>query len=254
MAYVEIIESNEHFVELTKAFDKKYSTTTSFVELSLNEIWDNFYLNSDPDIRWWANDTYEYTNAIITSKIKEIFHDTGEIEICNTDPRISEGMIGKINSMYLMKKDILSGKGFVDPMCVSVFPNGNSPVHPGGTRMNWANHYTNKMKVVLTTYGADTGLDIRPIEEFDFDLKGKAFNFMVGNSIEDAHWLSYKKAAMDLNITYKQIQNLSEEYFKFLRPNEIDETITFRLDKNKLFVNDMLLAYKLDMWRLTLDE
>lgn len=254
MAEIIEIENNQHFVELTKEFDKTHNTKTHFVEMTLNEIWDNFYLPSDPDIRWWANNTVEYTNAIISSKIKEMFVATERNIVYNTDADITEGMIGKINSMYMMKLDIQSGKGFIDPMCVSMFPNGNNPLHPGGTRMNWANHYNKKMKIVLTNYSMPINFPVKSIEEFDYNLENKGFSFMVGNSIEDSNWASYKKAAMDLNITYKQIQNLSEEYHIFLRPNEIEERIKFQMYQDALLVNDEILALKCnDAWMLVIE-
>lgn len=254
MAKIVEIENNKHFIELTKEFDYTYNTKTYFVEMTLNEIWDNFYLPSDPDIRWWANNTIEYTDAIISSKVKEMFDTTRRNIVYNTDADITEGMIGKINSMYMMKSDILSGKGLIDPMCISIFPNGNNPVHPGGTRMNWANHYNQKMKIVLTNYSMPMNFAVKPIEDFDFDLEGNGFSFMIGNSVEDSNWVSYKKAAMGLNITYKQIQNLSAEYHIFLRPNEIEDTIKFEICGNDLLVNDEVLAVKTDKWRLVLDN
>ena len=162
-------------------------------------------------------------------------------------------MIGKINSMYMMRKDILSGKGLIDPMCISMFPNGNNPVHPGGTRMNWANHYDKPLKVILTNYSMDIPFDTKHVEEFDFDLTGKGFYFMVGNSVQDPDWLSYKKAAHTDDITYKQIQNIGKDYYVYLRPNDIDETIKFELKNNMLYVNDSVLAIKTDMWRLVLE-
>ena len=247
------IENNDHFLELTKEFDKKHRTQTYFAELTLNQIWKYFYKTSHKDIRWWANTPTEYTDKILTSKLKEMFEDTGRTVVYNTDNDITEGMIGKINSMYMMRRDILSGKGLIDPMCVSMFPNLNSPVHPGGTRMNWANHYDTPLKVIVTNYSMRMLFEPKPIEEFDFDLEGKGFYFMVGNSVKDPDWLSYKKGADTLNITYKQIQNISKEYYRYLRPNEIDEQIKFELSGETLLVNDSVLAINDGMWKLVLE-
>lgn len=260
MAIIKTIENNDHLNELTEEFDSKFGTTTYFAEMTLEEIWDNLYIPTHPDLRWWAYTIDEYTNEILTDRIRATFNNkTGTVT--NKDPEISEGMIGKINSMYLMKKDILNGVEFRDPMCASIFTNGNRPVHPGGTRMNWGNHYTKPIKLLITSYVGKPDFVVKPYQDFDFDLEGKNFSFMIGNSIKDNGWASYRKAAFMEDITYKQIQNVHEDYYKFLRPNEIKETVTFELSRgllgkvDRLHVNEMLLAEKRNgVWRLVLND
>lgn len=253
MANIIEITDNNHLYDLIAEFDSEYKTSTFFVEQTLSEIWDNFYAPSHPDLRWWANTTSEYTHEILTDRLDALFNGKDGTKV-NKDEDVSEAMIGKINSMYLMKLDILNDVEFRDPMCASIFLNGNRPVHPGGTRMNWANHYNKKIKMLVTSYIGTPEFKVAPYQEFDFDLKGKNFSFMTGNSVLDSGWASYRKAANNNDITYKQIQNLHTDYQKFLRPNEIEDTVTFELRKNKLYVNDTLLAEKSDIWRLVLND
>lgn len=253
MASVTEIIDNEHLYELIAEFDAEHSTSTFFVEQTLSEIWDNFYSPTHPDLRWYANSTEEYTNEILINRLDALFGGKDGTKT-NMDADVSEAMIGKINSMYLMKLDILNDVEFRDPMCASIFVNGNRPVHPGGTRMNWAKHYNKKIKMLVSSYVGTPEFLVKPYQDFDFDLSGKNFSFMTGNSVLDSGWASYRKAAHGDDITYKQIQNLHVDYQRFLRPNEIDETVSFELRKNELRVNDTLLAVKSDMWRLVLDD
>ena len=152
--------------------------------MTLKEIWDKLYVPTHPDLRWWANTIEEYTNEILTDRINATFNGKTGIKT-NKRNDVSEAMIGKINSMYLMKKDILNGVDFRDPMCASLFVNGNRPVHPGGTRMNWSEYYTKPIKLLITSYVGEPDFTVKPYQEFDFDLGGKNFSFMVGNSIAD---------------------------------------------------------------------
>lgn len=248
------IENLDHFVFLSREFDKTYQTTTHYIKLTLEEIWQHFLLSSNRDIRWYAETSKQYNHEILNRKINEIF-DEETIKFSSKN-NLTEDKIGKIYSMFLMKKDIIEGKGLKDPICVSVFNNGNNPIHPGGTRLNFANTYKEPMHVIVTEYKRKLSLPYLPLEEFSFNFENSNFFFMVGNSIKDTDkWISYRKAAENDNITYKQIQNIHEDYKKFLHPNDYEIDIKFELYKENLFVNDTLLAIKNknNMWEITLD-
>lgn len=248
------IENLDHFVFLSRQFDKKYQTCTYYIKLTLEDVWQNFLLPSKKDIRWWAKTSKEYNHQILSRKINEIFDE--ETIKFSLKHNLPEDKIGKIYSMFLMKKDIIEGKGLIDPICVSVFNNGNNPIHPGGTRLNFANIYKEPMHVIVTEYKRKLNLPYLPLEEFSFDFENSNFFFMVGNSIKDKDkWISYRKAAENNNVTFKQIQNIHKDYQKFLHPNTNENNIKFELYKENLFVNDTLLAIKNknNMWEITLD-
>lgn len=254
MPHIEIIENTNHLIELHRDFDRKHNTKSFFANLTLQEIWDHFLGKSDKDIIWYANNAKEFSHQIIKFKQDDLFKN-GSISYSD-DSWVDESMIGKIHSMYLMKREILSGQKLRDPMCISVFNNGNCPVHPGGTRMNWTSLYHHTLPVIVTEYDVPSNLDkLSPIEEIDFDFNGKNFSFMIGNSITDSGWASYRKAANGDDITYRQVQNIQQDYIPFLHPQQMQTRIKFERKDDKLFIDDYLLAEKIDgLWGITLRE
>ena len=251
------IENNEHFFDLTEEFDKKYSTNTFLVEQTLQEMWNCYYETSNKDLIWWANSSSDYTNKILTSRIEQTFCQAERNIVYSNDEDITNGMIAKIVSMSLMQNDLENGKKFNDPICVSLYNNGENPVHPGGSRMNWAGFTHDPLEVLLTVYNKRTppkNVKLKSYRDLKIDLSRKGFVFMIGNSLIDTQWITNTKAAFGKDIMFKQIQNAGENAQIFLNPKKANPPIKIELQSDSLLVNDKVLALRDNgIWRLVLN-
>lgn len=265
----EIIDNDQDFITYSNEFDRVYSTMTYVADLSLREIWDEFMVKNSPDQRWYGNTPAEYAHEIIASKIADTFTDRNIVYSDDVD--ITGGMIGKFNSLYLMKTDINNGKGFYNPISISNFENGQSSIHPGGTRLMFSDIYHGKIPCILTFYGDNntTLENLQPLENFSFSF-GASPLMMVTSSTDSPYASSAHDKALNAHLydhtgkvipgdriikPYKQIvdYHIQDKDYTYHRPTTINPPRKFELRGDNLYGGDMLLATKIeDIWKIVL--
>jgi hypothetical protein len=252
-----VIQNNEHFFKLTHSFDAQNNTRTYTADLTLREIWDMYYSQNPMDNKWHAKTIEEYIHKVIQQKVYQIFYQNNVNQISLDDDRITEGNVAKLNTAYMIKKEILSGGGITDPVSVSKFPNNTNPVHPGGSRLLLTKCYNGKIPVIITDYRNDN-IDYtwaKTIDKLSYDFTNKYNIFMYENT-KHTNGASYSQAGAGLDIMFKQVQSHSEKAAVFMHPQRANIERTFFLkDDKKIYVNNLLLAEKQDgMWAVNMKE
>lgn len=252
-----IIKNNKHFYKLTKRFDKQNNTRTYSAELTLRQIWDMYYSQNPMNNKWHAKTVEQYIHTVINQKVLQTFYQNNVNQISLDDPRITEGYVAKLNTAYMIKKEILSGGGITDPVSVSKFPNNTNPVHPGGSRLLLTNCYNEKIPVIITDYRNDN-IDsswMKTIDKLSYDFTNK-FNIFMYENTKQTSGATYSQAGTGLDIMFKQVQSHSEKAAVFMHPQRANIERTFFLkDDNKIYINNLLLAEKHNKrWAITMKE
>jgi hypothetical protein len=169
-----ILTSNTQFEDITRDFDNVFGTTTYVAYLTLREIWDNFHIKSHPGARYHADDVPTYINNMMLKKAATLFDNKNVVY--SNDEGLTGSMIGKLNSVYLMKQDILADRPFRDPISISAFVNEEFTIHPGGTRLMFTDVYHKAIPVMITDYTGTLqddcpDIELLPYTEFNFSFK-----------------------------------------------------------------------------------
>lgn len=258
-----LVTSNDQFNDLIFDFDLNYKTKTYYCELTLKQIWDNFMVKTRPNDRWFANSIEDYIDEIVKQKAIPLFKNKDTV--WSNDTGIDHGGIGKLNSVYLMKKDLLNNVNFKYPISITAFDKTSFVIHPGGTRMMFGNVYLKTITVIITDYAdiikqyphlnfysyelINYDFSINPLlhVEVPSDYKycpsafDKALNPDLydncGNKVNSNNRkVVYIKEIVDYNI------NLSEHSYH--RPGTINPPRKFSLKNNEIYVDDMLVHIK----------
>jgi hypothetical protein len=103
-----------------------------------------------PTNRWCSDTIEEYVDTIVKQKVLPLFKHKNAL--MSNDIGIDHGGIGKLNSIYLMKTDLLNGIDFKYPISITSFDKNNFVIHPGGTRMMFGEIYKKPIQIIVTDY------------------------------------------------------------------------------------------------------
>lgn len=273
----QLVENNSTFLQLTAKFDHAYQTQTYVANLTLQEIWDNFMIKNNPDSRWYADNIQQYIHKIVESKTSAAFKRSHIL--WSDDPDVGSGEIGKMNSVYLMKRDIVNGVPFKYPISIAILKNHQYPIHPGGTRMMFAGKYNKTIPVVFTDYTGQFRETFRHIQAhhpmhltYNFEKEplllvevpsdhkfcSSAFDKALNPDLYDLQ--GKKIPSPDRNVVWiKQIVDYNLDYLEhtYHKPTRNHSPRKFELseDGNRIYVDDMLIHEKVDgLWSINLDE
>ena len=265
------IKNNEDFIKINSAFDSKYNTKTYYAELTLMEIWDNFMVKNHID-NIWCGDTHNmFVNFLIDKKVERIFKDKNITRIRLSDPDLDEDDVRKLYALYLLKMDLIGGGTIHDPICISAFPNGSHPIHPGTSRMLLAAEVNQRVPVILTNYNDTLNYDcadkLIPIEQMSFDFEDKGFIFVEDYTDDPNHpkgdaYFSAAKTPVENNISvnYKEIVNVSNDYQMYNHPKtHAKKDIEFVFKRKRLYIDGMVVAEFRDVgpyhrWFVTMQD
>jgi len=250
--YIQPIETKirdyQHFIELSHDFDQRWNTTTRWCSITMNDI-NQKILKEDT---WWDVD-YNIRKWEKVFDIKSNFrHD---------DLDIPQGPLGKMNSIWLMLNDIKNGQDFYSPICMSLFQNGNKPIHPGGTRMILADVYTDPVHLCVTDYNNNLETEYPDItwytvDDYYFDFSH--LHELYEDTTTDGNCRTYTQEALGERIRIKQICTYmmpTTDTFNYHAPRTAETPRYFKLENDIISINDMPLAKKTDgIWNIVLDK
>jgi hypothetical protein len=269
MKTISCIQSNSHFLELNSKFDNEYNSRSFSANFTLAEIWE-YFVKKNPDKHiWTAKSLREYTSNIIDCKVAITFNNRNIVS--TTDKDITSDMIGKFNAVYQMHRDISNNIKFTDPISISVLDPTTMPMHPGGTRLMFAEVYTDTLPVIITTYNKMNRyvkmLPTSHIRNLRFNFDDVEFQFIdstIGHKDASA---TYVKSLTDYNTKNKKakVQNFKQvgDYSSSLtshtyhQPKDANPPVTFELKTgitDCLYANGTLILTRPDrgLWRFVL--
>lgn len=216
-------------------FDTENSTQTYFTELTLQEI---------RNITQEGYYEYDYLKEIIVQTFK-----LGN-KLYSNDSRLDRSYIGKLNSFYLITKDIRAGKKFYSPMSLSIMPDDNKILHPGKTRLLYSEVYNDPVQVMITDYKNKTlkynNCDF--VWDHDIQVLYSSHGQDYSDPYVSAHFKKY-------NLPFKTItdQRLDSDLTSYHDPTQIDPPRCFEFINNDVYINGELILKKFGMvWRLVL--
>tara|TARA_B110000503_G_scaffold140887_1_gene232959 strand:- start:822 stop:1529 length:708 start_codon:yes stop_codon:yes gene_type:complete len=233
---VEKLKTVKEVEDFCKEFDNKYKTTTYFTELDLTTIFKIIKQNTDfsKQIRVMIGQVFKYGNNVYSN-----------------DLRLNTSYIGKLNTFYLIIKDIKLGKRFYSPMSISLFKDGTSILHPGNTRAMFYEIYHNPIQCMITDYNQT------PMKFFPC-------NFTWNPEAQGLHW-GYSQDRLNPHIPngfknqdlyFKEISDirLDKQDFSFHQPRMIDPPRFFELKNNTVYINDVAIVRLINnKWKIVLE-
>lgn len=241
MKNISIIQSNLHFLELTSKFDNEYNSRSFSANFTLAEIWEHFMKNNPSKHTWAAKSYREYTSKIIDKKAAITFNNRNIVSTNEAD--VTSNMIGKFNAVYQMHQDISNNIKFTDPVSISVLDPTTMPIHPGGTRLMFAEVYTDTIPVIITTYNKMNKyvkmLPTSHIRNLSFNFDNVQFQFLDTSIDHKDASTTYVNMLNDYNIKnkktkvqqFKQVGDYSSPLTNhtYHQPKDANPPITFEL-------------------------
>lgn len=227
--------SVDQLLDFCAKFDVENSTQTHFTELTLKEI-----------RNITNNGYYEY------DYLRKLLGQTFNLDkkIYSNDARLNRSYIGKLNSFYLMTKDLRAGKKFYSPMSLSIMPDKVNILHPGKTRLLYSEVYNDPVQIMITDYCNDH-LKFDTCE-FAWDSNIQVLYSSHGQDHSDpyvsAHFRKY-------NLPFKTItdQRLDKNDASYHDPTQVDPPRCFELIRDSVYINgDLILKQIGKNWTLVL--
>ena len=239
----------KHFIDLTNEFDNRVGTRTVWARLTMRQIYDHILKEDswgdvDYQIKRWVTHAFSIKNSF--------WHD---------DMDIPQSRIGKMNSIWLIIQDIKAGKLFHSPLCMSLFANGKTPIHAGGTRLILADVYKRKIDLCVTDYRGDIrtrypNIKWKDIDKYDYDFSNlHEFNEDITGQ---QTCKTYSDPASGESILIKQITTFmvpTTNMYNYHHPRIVDTPRHFLMEDNMISVNGDCIA-KLDngIWKIIIDN
>lgn len=131
-----LVKNYNHFVNLSNRFDCQYNTKTYVATTTLKQIADT--LKKDKN----------RVNASIQNLVNSVFANSNII-LSNNE---NQSPIVTLNACADMVRDINNNIFIKHPVCMFFFKHNKWFVHPGNTRLLFANQYFYPVDVVITNY------------------------------------------------------------------------------------------------------
>lgn len=255
MSYVHMIASKQKFAELTAKFDRAHGTQTYVANITLKEIWDHFVAKNDFRKRWLVQTTQEFTDKIIEMRANQIF--AQKDVVYTNDPEYDFKIHGHYNSMYMLRNEIRNKKGLICPISLSKNKEGDFIIHPGTTRMLFADVYHEKIPVVITNYHSEKiehPLISQNMNDIHFNFaKTPVFLIQFYHNtipIYDGVHRNFKPYAV------KELISLHTKDPNFTKSNTLDKPRKFVIskDRQQIYIDDELMFKKTDgTWRIIIE-
>jgi len=213
-------------------------------------------MNNHPEMSWDAYTIKEYVHAIVKDKIELLFKDNN-LRLSN-ESTVTGGMIGKLNALYTLKLDLLSDTVFYNPVGVAHI-NNFYPIHPGGTRLMFAENYHKPMPVIITDYdgGLPTKfphLNLQTNDHITLDLTEHNLRYILRTT--DTASECFRKSLnynsdQEKIIEIQQFTDPEDGAFDLIahHPTTYNPPRKFARVHDRIFVNDMpILRLVDDMW------
>jgi len=235
------IEDYDHFVRLTKKFDKDWDTTTYILQETLNDI---------------SNLIWKYdVSATLDNQIKYCFGDKKVLWTNNKD--IDSDRMVKMISFKSMIDSLKKEKRFVNPICCNYFDTKEFSIHPGGTRMIFKDIVKEPVTLIITDYSGILkndypGLQFIPYNRRRFDTT--KLEFMTADN-SDGNPRGFTSACGNKMYKYKELKTIDTTLgmYENGNPHTLPEPIKLELKKNSVYVgNQRIIIKENNSWRFVI--
>lgn len=222
------LDNYQEFINLTQEFDIEVGTKTGIMISSLSEINNKFFKrNIQESLNEIIQSVFAYRNKILS-----------------TTTEIDPDFISKIYSFYHIVRDLQNGRGLLHPLNLHYFGNRRVGLHPGNTRLNFAEQYSKPIHLIITCY-QNANIELLELTDTDFDVTDLTF-FTNRATKKDGPRSIYRNAKRETY--YKECKDMSTMHWGWNCINE--DPLEFALYNNTVYVGEEKIIEKLNnKWR-----
>ena len=230
------LETYEDFIYVSNILDEYIGCKTYVIETTLEQINKEFFKrNYKIDIEDIITELFKNSNQIISNQ-----------------PGLTHRDLEKINSFDVLYHSIKQN-GIKYPLSINYFQTGLWGAHPGNTRLLFEGFYTKKVLAVVSDYKGTVQQDYPNIKfmktnETSFDVSG--LHVLINNT-KFGGPNTIRRPAKNSAINYKELTDGPEK--TLADPTLYNPPRTYRLNNNKVYVDDKLILVKDNTWRFSND-
>ena len=230
------LETYEDFIYVSNILDEYIGCKTYVIETTLEQINKEFFKrNYKIDIEDIITELFKNSNQIISNQ-----------------PGLTHRDLEKINSFDVLYHSIKQN-GIKYPLSINYFQTGLWGAHPGNTRLLFEGFYTKKVLAVVSDYKGTVQQDYSNIKfmktnETSFDVSG--LHVLINNT-KFGGPNTIRRPAKNSAINYKELTDGPEK--TLADPTLYNPPRTYRLNNNKVYVDDKLILVKDNTWRFSND-
>ena len=230
------LETYEDFIYVSNILDEYIGCKTYIIETTLEQLNKEFFKK---------NYKTEIEDIII-----ELFKNSNQI--ISNQPGLTHRDLEKINSFDVLYHSIKQN-GIKYPLSINYFQTGLWGAHPGNTRLLFEGFYTKKVLAVVSDYKGTVQQDYSNIKfmktnETSFDVSGL---YVLINNTKFGGPNTIRRPAKNSAINYKELTDGPEK--TLADPTLYNPPRTYRLNNNKVYVDDKLILVKDNTWRFSND-
>ena len=228
------LETYEDFIYVSNILDEYIGCKTYVIETTLEQINKEFFKK---------NYKTEIEDIII-----ELFKNSNQV--VSNEPGLTHRDLEKINSFDVLYHSIKQN-GIKYPLSINYFQTGLWGAHPGNTRLLFEGFYTKKVLAVVSDYKGTIQQDYPNIKfmkpnETSFDVS--ELHVVLNNTKFGGPIVSVDHTNKKIN--YKELTDGPEKRWQIL--HYIIQR-TYRLNNDKVYVDDKLILVKDNIWRFSND-
>ena len=230
------LETYKDFINVSNILDEYIGCKTYIIETTLEQLNKEFFKrNYKIDIEDIITELFSKSNQIISNQ-----------------PGLTHRDLEKINSFDVLYHSIKQN-GIKYPLSINYFQTGLWGAHPGNTRLLFEGFYTKKVLAVVSDYKGTVQQDYSNIKfmktnETSFDVSGL---YVLINNTKFGGPNTIRRPAKNDAINYKELTDGPEK--TLADPTLYNPPRTYRLNNNKVYVDDKLILVKDNTWRFSND-
>jgi len=230
------LETYKDFINVSNILDEYIGCKTYIIETTLEQLNKEFFKrNYKIDIEDIITELFSKSNQIISNQ-----------------PGLTHRDLEKINSFDVLYHSIKQN-GIKYPLSINYFQTGLWGAHPGNTRLLFEGFYTKKVLAVVSDYKGTVQQDYPNIKfmktnETSFDVSG--LHVLINNT-KFGGPNTIRRPAKNSAINYKELTDGPEK--TLADPTLYNPPRTYRLNNNKVYVDDKLILVKDNTWRFSND-
>lgn len=230
------LETYKDFINVSDILDEYIGCKTYIIETTLEQLNKEFFKrNYKIDIEDIITELFSKSNKIISNQ-----------------PGLTHRDLEKINSFDVLYHSIKQN-GIKYPLSINYFQTGLWGAHPGNTRLLFEGFYTKKVLAVVSDYKGTVQQDYPNIKfmktnETSFDVSGL---YVLINNTKFGGPNTIRRPAKNSAINYKELTDGPEK--TLADPTLYNPPRTYRLNNNKVYVDDKLILVKDNTWRFSND-
>lgn len=230
------LKTYEDFIYVSDILDEYIGCKTYIIETTLQQLNKEFFKrNYTTDIEDIINELFRESNHVFSNK-----------------PGLTHRDLEKINSFDVLYHSIKKN-GIKFPLSINYFSTGLWGSHPGNTRLFFEDFYTEKVLAVVGDYKGTVQKDYPNIKfmrpnETSFDISEL---HVILNNTKFGGPNSISRPAQKKKVNYKELTDGPEKVLG--DPTLYNPPRTYRLNNNKVYVDDKLILVKDNTWRFSND-